>query len=106
MTDEAKKRKSMPVALGFMAYFPRAMKYVAHVSQVGNDQHHPDTPLHWDKTKSTDEADAGERHHLDHLMGNYYDTDGVLHLGKHAWRAMAELERFLIQQEEDGTTST
>lgn len=102
MTEEAKKRKALPVAMGFMAYFPRAMKEVAKVSQIGNDQHHPGSPLHWDMDKSQDEADAGERHHLDHLMGNWYDSDGALHLAKHAWRAMAELERFLIQQ--DGKT--
>jgi len=92
----------MPVALGFMAYFPKAIGEVAKVSQTGNDQHHPGTPLHWDKSKSQDEADAGERHHMDHLQGNIYDSDGELHLAKHAWRAMAELERFLIKLEEDG----
>lgn len=95
MTEEAKKRKEQPVALGFMAYFPLAMKEVAKVSWVGNEQHNSGEPLHWAKDKSTDDIDAGERHLLDHLKGEVYDSDGMLHLAKHAWRAMASLERFL-----------
>lgn len=93
--SEAQIRKEIPVFTGFMAYFPRAIREVAKVSMAGNLQHHPDKPLHWDKSKSQDEPDAGERHHLDHAQGILYDTDGQLHLAKHAWRAMAELERLL-----------
>ncbi len=92
----------MPVFTGFMAYFPLAIKEVAKVSQAGNDQHHKGTPLHWDKNKSQDESDAGERHHLDHAQGILYDTDGQLHLAKHAWRAMAELERYLEKERREG----
>jgi hypothetical protein len=88
-------RKQFPVATGVLAYFPDAIKYVAQVSKAGNDQHHPNTPLHWDKSKSTDEADALVRHLIDHLSGQEIDTDGVLHLGKTAWRALALLQRYL-----------
>jgi hypothetical protein len=51
---------------------------------MGNDQHHPGTPLHWDKSKSADEMDALIRHALS---------------GEHetvAWRAMANLEREIL----------
>jgi hypothetical protein len=30
---------------------------------VGNEQHHPGTPLHWDRSKSTDEGDAVKTPH-------------------------------------------
>mgnify|MGYP003658230538 FL=1 len=87
-------RKEMPVYSGVLKYFPNAIKYVAYVSKVGNDQHHPDKPLHWDMEKSTDEPDALVRHLIDHSI-NPIDEDEVLHLGKVAWRSLAMLERHL-----------
>jgi len=95
MTKEAKARKSTPIYSGVLAYFPDAIKYVSQVSQAGNDQHHPSTPLHWDRNKSTDELDALTRHLTDHASGNLYDTDGILHLGKCAWRTLAALQKLL-----------
>jgi hypothetical protein len=92
--DEAKDRKDTPVALGVLKYFPNAIKYVARVSKAGNDQHHPDKPLHWDRAKSSDELDALSRHLIDHMV-EPVDTDGMLHLGKVAWRALAALEKHL-----------
>ena len=87
-------RKDIPVATGVYQYFPLALKEVSKVSLAGNRQHKLGE-LHWDKTKSTDNIDAGERHLLDHLEGNIRDDDGELHLAKHAWRALASLEIFL-----------
>jgi len=92
---EAQKRKQFPIAEGVLKYFPNAIKYVAHVSYTGNEQHHPGEPLHWDKSKSTDQADALLRHLIDHLSGEEVDSDGIYHLGKTAWRALALLEEFL-----------
>lgn len=94
-------RKNAPLARGFLAYFPLAMSEVARISKIGNDQHNQGQELHWDKTKSTDDLDAGMRHLRDHLMGTTRDTDGALHLGKLAWRAMAALERFLEEHPEE-----
>jgi len=88
------KRKATPVYSGVLKYFPNAIKYVSQVSKAGNDQHHPDKPLHWDKSKSTDEPDALVRHLIDHSV-NPVDDDGILHAGKVAWRALALLERYL-----------
>lgn len=102
MTDEAKQRKSTPIYSGVIKYFPKAIKEIARVSQAGNDQHHPDTPLHWDRSKSTDEEDALIRHLTDHASGTIYDTDGQLHLAKVAWRALASLEKQLEKLEADG----
>jgi pterin-4a-carbinolamine dehydratase len=88
------ERKATPVFSGVLKYFPKAIKYVSQVSKAGNDQHHPDKPLHWDKSKSTDEPDALVRHLIDHSI-NPVDDDGILHAGKVAWRALALLERYL-----------
>jgi hypothetical protein len=81
MPTDAAARKATPLWSGLMAYFPDAMIAVARHSQHGNDQHHPGTPLHWDKAKSADELDAMMRHAL---TG---DWDAV------AWRALANLQR-------------
>jgi len=95
---KAEDRKATPVYTGVLKYFPQALKAVAKCSQAGNDQHHPDAPLHWDKNKSTDELDALTRHLIDHSV-NPMDDDGVLHLTKVAWRSLAALERYLEGQE-------
>ena len=94
---KAKSRKGIPVFSGVLKYFPNALKEVAKCSKAGNDQHHPDKPLHWDMSKSTDEYDALTRHLIDHTI-NPIDDDGVLHLAKVAWRALAGLERHLTNK--------
>ena len=86
------ERKEMPVYTGVVKYFPNAIKYVSKVSLAGNKQHHPTKPLHWDKRKSTDHLDALTRHLID---ADKIDDDGLLHLGKVAWRALAALEDYL-----------
>ena len=95
MNKEAQKRKEEPVYEGFFKYFPKAIRAVANVSFVGNEQPHPGEPLHWDKKKSMDEPDALLRHMLDNAEGEIFDTDGLRHKAKTAWRAMADLEREL-----------
>ena len=95
--NEAQKRKDTPVYSGVLKYFPLALQEVARVSKAGNDQHHKGQPLHWDKSKSTDEADALVRHLLE---AGTFDTDGQRHTAKVAWRALALLEREL---EKDGS---
>lgn len=89
--SDSEQRKSMPVYTGVLKYFPDALKYVSKVSKAGNDQHHPDKPLHWDKSKSFDNEDALVRHLIDHSQ-DPVDDDGLLHLGKVAWRALAALQ--------------
>ncbi|MDA7825045.1 DUF5664 domain-containing protein [Flavobacteriaceae bacterium] len=95
--SEAQKRKDTPVFSGVLKYFPNALKEVSKCSKAGNDQHHPDKPLHWDMNKSKDEYDALTRHLIDHTI-NPMDTDGILHLTKVAWRALAGLERHLTNK--------
>lgn len=85
-------RKAVPVATGFLDYFPLAIAAVAHASYVGNEQHNPGTPLHWDRSKSGDEADALMRHFMERGTS---DSDGIRHSVKVAWRAMALLQKEL-----------
>lgn len=85
-------RKAIPIASGFVDYFPDAMIAVAECSYIGNEQHNPGEPLHWDRSKSADEADALMRHFLER---GTVDTDGIRHTTKLAWRAMALLQKEL-----------
>jgi len=94
---KAELRKATPVFSGVLKYFPNALKEVSKCSKAGNDQHHPDKPLHWDMDKSKDEYDALTRHLIDHTI-NPIDDDGMLHLTKVAWRALAGLERYLTNK--------
>jgi hypothetical protein len=86
----ADERKQRPVYSGVLMYFPDALLEVAHASWVGNQQHHADKPLHWDRSKSTDEHDALIRHLM---AAGTVDSDGVRHSAKAAWRALSALQR-------------
>ena len=97
VADKAQERKNIPVYSGFVKYFPNAMKEVAVCSRIANEQHHAGKPLHWDMDKSTDELDAMMRHLIDHTS-EPIDDDGIRHMTKVAWRAMAMLERVLTNK--------
>ena len=84
------KRKEIPVYSGVLKYFPDAIKEVARCSYRGNQQHNPNTKLHWDRSKSGDELDALSRHLLD---AGTFDSDGIRHSAKVAWRALANLQK-------------
>jgi len=87
---DAKWRKERPLVTGVLDYFPDALLEVAYCSYKGNEQHNPGTPLHWDRSKSQDEADACGRHLLER---GKLDSDGVRHSAKAAWRALANLQK-------------
>lgn len=90
LPSDPAKRKDVPIATGVLDYFPDAIAAVAYVSQVGNDQHSPGQQLHWDRAKSTDEADALMRHFVER---GTLDADGCRHSAKVAWRALALLQK-------------
>jgi hypothetical protein len=94
LPTDAKERKGVPITTGVLDYFPDAIAAVAEVSRIGNDQHNPGQPLHWAKEKSTDHADCISRHLLDR---GTFDTDGVRHSAKVAWRALALLQTEIEQ---------
>lgn len=89
LPTDAQERKQLSITTGVLDYFPLAIAAVAKCSWAGNQQHHADKPLHWDKTKSTDHADCIARHLIDR---GKFDTDGQRHSAKLAWRALALLE--------------
>tara|TARA_B110000503_G_scaffold135371_1_gene215858 strand:- start:48 stop:458 length:411 start_codon:yes stop_codon:yes gene_type:complete len=89
-----KDRKETPVFSGVLKYFPDAIAEVAKCSFRGQQQHNPDKPLAWDRSKSGDEYDALTRHLIDSTKEDY-DTDGTLHKAKIVWRALAGLQKHL-----------
>jgi len=93
-----RERKDTPVYTGVLKYFPLALKEVAKCSKAGNDQHHKEKPLHWDKSKSFDNEDALVRHLIDHSI-DPMDEDGILHLTKVCWRSLAALQIYLENNE-------
>lgn len=95
----AQARKNLPITSGVLKYFPKAIAYVAYVSKIGNDQHNPGEPMHWAKEKSTGHADCIPRHLIE---SGTFDDDNVLHDGKLAWRALANLEVIIEQLEAQG----
>ncbi len=96
LAGDKQARKEAPIARGLIGYFPNACINVAHVSYVANEQHNPGQPMQWAFTKSTDHADCQVRHALD-AAASPFDDDGLPHLAKKAWRAMAELETYLLE---------
>ena len=92
---DAAERKRTPIASGVLDYFPDALAEVARCSYVGNEQHNPGQPLHWDRSKSTDESDCLIRHFIERGTN---DTDGLRHSGKLAWRALAYLQKEIENQ--------
>jgi len=98
--SEAQLRKETPIYSGVLNYFPDALRAVAQASFAGQQQHNPDLPLAWDRSKSGDELDALTRHLLE---AGTVDTDGVRHSTKVAWRALANLQKELEQAELEQT---
>ena len=94
--EDQESRNAMPLFDGFMAYFPNAMAEVSRLSHDATKQHHPDQPMHWDRSKSTDHKNKIVRHLVD---AGKFDDKGHRHSTMVAWRAMAllqeELERDL-----------
>jgi hypothetical protein len=88
-------RKKIPIYTGVLKYFPDAIKEIAKCSYAGQFQHNPNKPLHWDRKKSGDELDALTRHLMD---AGTFDSDGVRHSAKVAWRALAYLQKELEKE--------
>jgi hypothetical protein len=91
LPTDAKERKKYPIVTGVLNYFPDAIAAVAYVSYIGNLQHNgPDAPLHWDRSKSSDEDNTMLRHYMER---GTLDTDGTRHLAKATWRLLALLQK-------------
>lgn len=84
------ERKQRPVFQGVIQYFPDAIMEVAYCSYIANEQHNPGEPMYWNKLKSIGRGDEIVRHLMDKET---YDTDGIRHRAKCAWRALKLLQR-------------
>lgn len=93
MTDKQKQRKQTPVYSGFIKYFPLAISEISKASQSGQEQHNPNLPLAWDRSKSGDELDALMRHLIDHASGEKFDDCGTRHIVKCGWRILAYIQK-------------
>jgi len=91
-------RKQKPVFTGVLKYFPDAIMEVARCSWAGNQQHHADKPLHWDREKSNDHLDALARHLI---QAGQMDDDNIRHSAKVAWRALANLQLEIEKSEQE-----
>src|SRR3546814_10217431 len=65
LPDDATKRLEYPMADGLLDYFPNALAEVSRLSHAATKQHHPDKPMHWDRSKSTDHRSKIMRHLVD-----------------------------------------
>lgn len=92
LPTDSQERKNTPIFSGVLMYFPLAIAYVARVSMIGSNKHHPGKGLFWDRTKSKDHADCAVRHLMEH---DKEDEDGILHAGYAAWRSLALLQELL-----------
>lgn len=93
LPTDAKARKEIPVYSGCVAYFPDALAAIAQLSFLANEQHNPGEPMHWSKGKSTDHLDCSLRHMIDDIhTPNGHDAEGVLHIVKNGWRALAQIQ--------------
>lgn len=89
-------RQDYPMWDGLFGYFASALAEVSKVSKIGNDQHNPGQPMHWNRAKSGDHANKIVKHLVDH---GKVDTDGLRHTAKVAWRALALLQEELEKEQ-------
>jgi hypothetical protein len=92
-TDSA-TRKMFPLATGLLDYFPDALAEVARLSYISTQKHHPDKPMHHDRSKSMDHADCILRH----LSGRGGFDGETRESAALAWRALALLQEELEQE--------
>lgn len=92
-TSEA--RKKAPVQAGFNDYFPEAIMAVAMMSYMANQKHNPTEELGWSWNRSDDHADCVARHAL---RDDTLDEFNLPHKVAKAWRAMADLQKYLVEE--------
>lgn len=95
ISQDKQERKNAPMARGFLDYFPAAVAGVAECSRIANEQHNPGEEMHWARDKSSDHADCILRHLVER---DSVDEDGIPHVVKVAWRAMALAQEYFEAQ--------
>lgn len=95
LPTDAAERRALPILTFLTTYFPDAIVELVKVSVAGNIQHNPEldpADIRWVRGKSMNQLDTAFRHLWDHKTGTPLDKDGRYHLGKAAWRLLAELQ--------------
>lgn len=92
LPDDATARLEYPMADGLLDYFPNALAEVSRLSYLATQQHHPDKPMHWDRSKSTDHRNKILRHLID---TDGVDDKGIDHWAMVCWRALAGYQEYL-----------
>ena len=97
LPEDSEQRKEYPIYGGLITYFGDALAAVSKLSYEGNQQHHPDEPLHWDESKSTDSRDALMRHIFDMETANKNLDSGkeLDEATRVAWRGLENLQRLI-----------
>ena len=97
LPEDSAQRKEYPMYGGLITYFGDALAAVSKLSHEGNQQHHPDKPLHWDESKSTDSRDALMRHIFDMETANKNLDSGkeLNEATRVAWRGLENLQRLI-----------
>jgi hypothetical protein len=90
----SEERKTYPMALGLLDYFPDALAEVSKVSYEGNLKHNPGEAMHHARGKSMDHADCIIRH----LVGRGGFDGKIRESAALAWRALALLQEELEQE--------
>lgn len=91
----AGERKEIPIAEGVIDFFPLALAAIARCSNRATSQHHPGEPMHWDRGKSSDHVNCIIRHLIER---DEVDSDGIPHIHKLAWRALAASQEYEERQ--------
>lgn len=87
-------RKTYPMAMGLLDYFPDALAEVSKISYLGNQKHNPGEPMHHARGKSMDHADCIIRH----LVGRGGFDGELRESAALAWRALALLQEELERE--------
>ncbi len=93
--NDSASRKLAPIFEGFMRYFPNSMKAVACLSRLASEKHNGLGKFGWSWNRSDDHGDCVARHQLEPTTLDEFDLP---HAVATAWRAMAQLEKLLVEK--------
>lgn len=94
LETDSETRKTYPMAVGLLDYFPDALAEVSKVSYLGSAKHNPGQRIHHSRYKSMDHADCIIRH----LVGRGGFDGDIRESAALAWRALALLQDELEQE--------
>ena len=98
-----KDDKGKPPVTQFLRQFPKAIKYLAKLSEYGHNKYGTEEDnKKWDNWKKVENAEfrykqAAGRHLLEE--GGPIDESGFKHIAQVAWNALADLELELEDEE-------